>query len=224
MISIICFEKDLVIPREEAKTLGLRHTENPRIGIHNNEVQTMRSYDYYKSDCIEKDGKYYIDQKHLEEDKAESSSYLYDKVPNPENYAYIERENHLVDLLSFASKCKHKFYIVESVKSEEPNISNIREILSVLEEKATNLNNLVDKIKSNTFNEKVNVHVGGGLITTYNDLALKENACTDELQSELNNGWRIIAVCVQPDQRRPDYILGRYNPKLDVVDKPDAGR
>ena len=37
---------------------------------------------------------------------------------------------------------------------------------------------------------------------------LMEDACTNALQENLDNGWRIIAVCPQP-QRRPDYILGR---------------
>lgn len=34
----------------------------------------------------------------------------------------------------------------------------------------------------------------------------------------------MIAVCVQPDKRRPDYILGRYNPQLDVTEKTRADR
>lgn len=41
---------------------------------------------------------------------------------------------------------------------------------------------------------------------------LLEDACTDQLQGALNSGWRIISACPQPDQRRPDYILGRFNP------------
>ena len=36
-----------------------------------------------------------------------------------------------------------------------------------------------------------------------------DNACSDTLQTELNDGWRIIACCPQPGQRRPDYVLGR---------------
>lgn len=43
-------------------------------------------------------------------------------------------------------------------------------------------------------------------------------------ESELNNGWRIIAVCIQPDGRRPDYVLGRYNPELDTYRKNSAER
>lgn len=36
-----------------------------------------------------------------------------------------------------------------------------------------------------------------------------ENACTQELQRHLDQGWRILCVCPPNDQRRPDYILGR---------------
>jgi len=36
-----------------------------------------------------------------------------------------------------------------------------------------------------------------------------ENACTQELQKQLDLGWRILAVCPSNDARRPDYILGR---------------
>lgn len=35
------------------------------------------------------------------------------------------------------------------------------------------------------------------------------DACTEELQSRLDEGWRILAVCPPNAQRRPDYILGR---------------
>lgn len=36
-----------------------------------------------------------------------------------------------------------------------------------------------------------------------------EDACTQELQQRLDEGWRILAVCPPNAQRRPDYILGR---------------
>lgn len=39
------------------------------------------------------------------------------------------------------------------------------------------------------------------------------NGRTDVLQEQIAKGWRIIAACPQPDQRRPDYILGRFNPE-----------
>jgi hypothetical protein len=60
------------------------------------------------------------------------------------------------------------------------------------------------------YNERVNVHVPGLALLTYNKTMLLEDCCTHYLQEMLDDGWRIIAVSPQPDQRRPDYILGRY--------------
>ena len=36
--------------------------------------------------------------------------------------------------------------------------------------------------------------------------------CTDKLQDWLDKGWRILSICPQPDERRPDYIVGRNTP------------
>ena len=40
-----------------------------------------------------------------------------------------------------------------------------------------------------------------------------EDACTEDLQAHLDDGWRLLAVCPPNAQRRPDYILGRIAPK-----------
>ncbi len=62
------------------------------------------------------------------------------------------------------------------------------------------------------FNEKVHVHMPGNALMSFNVTMLLEDACTDQLQQTMDRGWRIISVCPQPDQRRPDYILGRFDP------------
>ena len=61
------------------------------------------------------------------------------------------------------------------------------------------------------FNQVVNVHTPGNALSLFNEVMLAEDMCTDGLQTQMSEGWRIIAVCPQPDQRRPDYILGRFN-------------
>lgn len=58
-------------------------------------------------------------------------------------------------------------------------------------------------------NERCSVAVAGLGLLTVNDVKVRVDLCTEELQRELSEGWRILAVCVQPDQRRPDYVLGR---------------
>ena len=58
------------------------------------------------------------------------------------------------------------------------------------------------------FNEKTSSEQPGPNLLNVNETLLMEDACTDALQENLDDGWRIIAVCPQP-QRRPDYVLGR---------------
>lgn len=75
---------------------------------------------------------------------------------------------------------------------------------------------IANNMRVETLNQHCNVHVGGGMLMTVNETMLLEDSCTDELQSQLNSGWRILAVNVQNDCRRPDYVLGRFNPNLSV--------
>jgi hypothetical protein len=55
----------------------------------------------------------------------------------------------------------------------------------------------------------VHVHVPNIGLLSMNEVMLQEDCCTDELQSCLDDGWRIIAVCPPNSTRRPDYIMGR---------------
>lgn len=41
------------------------------------------------------------------------------------------------------------------------------------------------------------------------EVEVQEDFCTHQLQSMLDEGWRILAICPPNAQRRPDYILGR---------------
>jgi len=220
MIALISFKEEMIITREEAEKLKLKYEECKRVGIDGNKlINISSSYYHYKDELIKKeDGKYYKDDKEIEH------YYIKDRPKNYLDWVLIKQNNHLVDLNWFALNCKYTFYIEKAIKSEEPTVQNIQLILDKVEEKTKQIDRMIDTIKQQTLNQKVNVHVGGGLITTYNDLCLKEDSCTDVLQTELNNGWRIIAVCIQPDQRRPDYILGRYNPELDVSNNRNAKR
>lgn len=58
-------------------------------------------------------------------------------------------------------------------------------------------------------NEPCKVSVAGLGLLTVDTVKLRNDHCTDLLQQDLDDGWKIIAICVQPDQRRPDYILGK---------------
>lgn len=103
-----------------------------------------------------------------------------------------------------------------NVKNEISVMVNITEELAKWADKPVNL---LSGPSSANYNNKCEVHIPGQALSTYNDLMLLEDVCTDELQGQLNAGWRIIAACPQPDQRRPDYILGRFNPDVRVDGK-----
>lgn len=59
------------------------------------------------------------------------------------------------------------------------------------------------------FNQKVNVTVPGLGLLMLDEVTVLTDCCSDNLNDQLKQGWRIVAVCPQPDQRRPDYVLGR---------------
>lgn len=59
------------------------------------------------------------------------------------------------------------------------------------------------------FNCKVGVHISDLGLLSVKYVTYEEDCCTDVVQGYLDDGWRILAVCPQPDKRRPDYIFGR---------------
>lgn len=77
-----------------------------------------------------------------------------------------------------------------------------------------------EEISGGGWNEHTQSPVSGHHLAHVNELTLCENFCTDALQSLLSEGWRIMAVCPQ-EARRPDYVLGRFNPKFNGT---SAGR
>ena len=81
----------------------------------------------------------------------------------------------------------------------------------------------ITTFSKNTFNAKVGVHSGSSALQEYNQLMLVEDSCTDNVQSYLAEGWRIVAVCPQPDSRRPDYILGKVVPEHRISESAERG-
>lgn len=53
------------------------------------------------------------------------------------------------------------------------------------------------------------VHLPGNELLAIREMEVVVDGCTEEINSRLQAGWRIIAVCPQASQRRPDYVLGR---------------
>jgi hypothetical protein len=69
--------------------------------------------------------------------------------------------------------------------------------------------------------EIVQVHVPNLGLLAINEVDWMEDVCTKALQDKLDRGWRVLAVCPPLMERRPTYIIGRYNPEKEKdQDKP----
>jgi hypothetical protein len=103
-----------------------------------------------------------------------------------------------------------KFSVISTIKEypEYDMQNSILHKLLQLESKLVSFN------AETQFNYKVGVHISDLGLLAVKQATWLEDACTEELQKYLDEGWRILAVCPQPDKRRPDYILGR-NDKID---------
>ena len=102
-------------------------------------------------------------------------------------------------------------FVVDSSKLIGQEVWKYISVVERLTDPNASIASIADKKPDGgTYNQLVNVAVGGS--TLHIDVVkVVEDYCTDRLQEELNSGWRIVAVCVQPNQRRPDYILGKTN-------------
>jgi hypothetical protein len=222
MISQIKLNKQHAIPRQEAVNLGFSFldTIGKRLGIKLAEpddgIQLIESYIKYTFELtmtIEEDIEVYRDI------KGDKVSTYYIAQPIPEKFKdcdfVIVEQVQLVDLLILLPICPYPFTVIKTVKDSNAP-ANIQHIIIDIEERLTTVISSLDLLKNTTFNSKCNVHIGGGLLLTINDVMLEHDCCTDILQERLNGGWRIVASSPQPDQRRPDYILGRYNPNKEA--------
>lgn len=59
--------------------------------------------------------------------------------------------------------------------------------------------------------QAVHIHAPNNALINFKKVKLREDCCTDLLQSDLDDGWRIIAICPPINARRPDYILGKVD-------------
>lgn len=100
---------------------------------------------------------------------------------------------------------------------QEPTIEHELTIGDSMDGIAQRMEKIVEKLErvptgNSEYNEKCEVHMPGNALMTFNHTMLLQDACTDALQEAIDAGWRIICAQPMPDQRRPDYILGRFNP------------
>lgn len=116
-------------------------------------------------------------------------------------------ESYIVDLHNFMSEYPNLEYSVKGLpKAIQSNntdlISQMSSVADKIEEAKNRFNETIE------FNQRCEVHVPNLGLLNINKLGYANDYCTEALQELLLLGWRIIAICPQPDQRRPDYILG----------------
>ncbi len=73
----------------------------------------------------------------------------------------------------------------------------------------TDIDELLKAIRANQ------VHLPGNQLLEICRVRVAEDCCTEELDGHLKEGWRIVAVCLQPGRRRPDYVLGTTNARAE---------
>lgn len=96
---------------------------------------------------------------------------------------------------------------VKDVEFHTANLTMMEQLLELNDRVISQLKH----VSGTMFNDKVNAMISGPLMHM-NQLMLCEDQCTDAMQQHLDDGWCIVAIQPQPDQRRPDYILARHNP------------
>ena len=136
-------------------------------------------------------------------------------------YLQLMEENFDGDIIRLKSVNTHEFDPDDATQSNE--LAQYREQVDILNRM---IGKTLDNLKQTSelsWNAKLAVPVNTWL-NNVNEMRLLEDCCTDALQDVLNDGWRMIAICPQPDQRRPDYILGRVNTKIGTKPQPDGAR
>jgi len=63
--------------------------------------------------------------------------------------------------------------------------------------------NVVEAVKRNQ------IMLPNNLMLEMKELKVETDQCTDVINELMNDGWKLIAILPQHQQRRPDYILGR---------------
>lgn len=124
-------------------------------------------------------------------------------------YYDIGSQRNIVPLMQLLNSDLNVKYEIENKIKEIPEYSMEENILHRL----LKLDEKLSKFDYNAqFNTKVGVHISDLALMNIKHVTWLEDACTETLQTELNKGWRILAICPQPDSRRPDYVLGRNDP------------
>ncbi|MFB0831480.1 hypothetical protein ACEU2D_17990 [Brevibacillus laterosporus] len=150
-----------------------------------------------------------------DQDEAEKSEGKKQFVVNSDHVELKSTKEYLIEVESFIQRFPTvKIKIRGIVQTSNEAVGNMLKQMQEVQDKFQKaLQSFDEKIE---FNQKCDVHIGNLGLLNINQLGYAVNKCTEELQVILNQGWRILAVCPQSNQRRPDYVLGRFNGENDT--------
>lgn len=177
----------------------------------NKNVLTKEQVDLLQAVCSKELKFRQLSKRHM--DKEQVSFYNDEDDNHPDKQALVDKyliETHtnIVPLHRLiALSLPIKFSITCTVK-EAPEYNIEETILHKLLSLESKLSQFDQGLQ---FNQKVGVHISDLGLLSVREVTWLEDACTQELQRHLDDGWRILSVCPQSDSRRPDYILGRNN-------------
>lgn len=165
-------------------------------------------HEYLKKDIEEKTGY---------SEKSWRETYDPKKAERDSDYKLVQKADFVKlyddgDYLADVSLLMKKFPSVEfTMKGVPKSVSNSElDVMNMMQGVAEKIEDAMSRFdKQIEFNQRCEVHVPNLGLLNVNNLAYATDYCTESLQDRLQEGYRILAVCPQPDQRRPDYILGR---------------
>ena len=64
-----------------------------------------------------------------------------------------------------------------------------------------------DKFEASKSN--ITIHMPSNELISMNSFTWIEDACTEELQRMIDDGYRVVSCIPQVGNRRPDYVLGK---------------
>lgn len=172
------------------------------------------TYEWYKPPGLDNDN-YKEDIKNPEYLKEIKSKY-----PRYDSFELMLDKFTMADIMLEACRNEVQVSIVSEFEisvgnesQDNPTIVNLMEIHTELMHKQMMQ---LKEMSSQVFNSKVQVPTTDVFLRQINQTMILYDACTDQLQQSLKDGWRILSICPQPDQRRPDYVLGK------IVDEPES--
>lgn len=124
----------------------------------------------------------------------------------PDGIKIDENEGWLDSYETYTANIHQLLAITNQFELEQTSPSHILQLSEQIDELIARMNLYS---KDQQFNEACNVHITNVGLLTIQKVKIETNMCTDMIQDELDDGWKILAICPQPDQRRPDYVLGK---------------